>query len=68
MRNGIDGLMQSGLEQWLAGQADMREGAKKQAASRWTWGAAIALPVQRACSTCECKQGNRYGTRLQRLP
>ena len=45
MRNGIDGLMQSGLEQWLAGQADMREGAKKQAASRWTWGAAIALPV-----------------------
>ena len=45
MRNRIDGLMQGGLEQWLAGQADMREGARKQAASRWTWGAAIALPV-----------------------
>jgi hypothetical protein len=45
MRNGIDGLMQGGLDQWLAGQAAMREGAKKQAASRWTWGAAIALPA-----------------------
>lgn len=45
MRNGIEGLMQGGLEDWLAGQAAMREGARKQAASRWTWGAAIALPA-----------------------
>ncbi|NCP13869.1 MAG: DUF3137 domain-containing protein [Sphingomonadales bacterium] len=45
MRNGIDGLMQGGLESWLAGQADMREGARKQAASRWAWGVALALPV-----------------------
>ena len=45
MRNGTDGVMPSGLEDWLAGQADMRAGAKKQAASRWTWGAAIAMPV-----------------------
>ena len=45
MQRPIDGLMQGGLEDWLAGQADMREAAKKQAASRFTWGAAIALPV-----------------------
>lgn len=45
MRNGIDSLMQGGLENWLAGQAGMREGAKRQAASRWMWGAALALPV-----------------------
>jgi hypothetical protein len=45
MRGPIDGLMQGGLESWLAGQADMREAAKKQAASRYTWGAAILLPV-----------------------
>lgn len=44
MRNGIEGLMQGGLDDWLAGQADMRARAKKQAASRWTWGAALALP------------------------
>lgn len=45
MRGPIDGLMQGGLEQWLAGQTDMREAARKQAASRFTWGTAIALPV-----------------------
>lgn len=45
MRKPNESLMQSGLDNWLAGQADMRDGAKKQAASRWTWGAAIALPV-----------------------
>jgi len=45
MRKPNESLMQSGLEDWLAGQADMRESAKKQAASRWTWGAAIAMPV-----------------------
>ena len=45
MRNGIDSLMQGGLESWLAGQADMREGARKQAASRWAWGLTLALPV-----------------------
>ena len=45
MRKPIDALMQGGLEDWLAGQADMRDNAKKQAASRWTWGAAIAMPL-----------------------
>ncbi|RNJ61604.1 MAG: DUF3137 domain-containing protein [Porphyrobacter sp. IPPAS B-1204] len=45
MRKPIDALMQGGLEDWLAGQADMRDSAKKQAASRWTWGAAIAMPL-----------------------
>ncbi len=45
MRKPIEGLMQGGLEDWLAGQADMRSGARKQAASRWTWGATIAMPV-----------------------
>jgi len=45
MRKPIEGLMQGGLEDWLAGQADMRDSAKKQATSRWTWGAAIAMPL-----------------------
>jgi len=45
MRNPIEGLMQGGLEDWLAGQADMRASAKQQATSRWTWGAAIAMPL-----------------------
>lgn len=41
----INALMQGGLEDWLAGQSDMREGAKKQATSRWVWGAVILMPV-----------------------
>jgi hypothetical protein len=41
----INALMQGGLEDWLAGQNDMRESAKKQATNRWVWGAAILLPV-----------------------
>lgn len=45
MRKPIEGLMQGGLEDWLAGQADMRASAKQQATSRWTWGAAIAMPL-----------------------
>lgn len=45
MRKAVDGLMQNGLEGWLAGQAGMREDARKQAASRWVWGAAILMPV-----------------------
>ena len=45
MRKPIEGLMPGGLEDWLAGQADMREAASKKAASRYTWGAAILLPV-----------------------
>jgi hypothetical protein len=45
MRKPNESLMLGGLENWLAGQADMRDSAKKQAASRWTWGAAIAMPV-----------------------
>jgi len=45
MRTDINTLMQGGLEDWLAGQADMRASAKSQATSRWVWGAAILLPV-----------------------
>jgi hypothetical protein len=41
----INALMQGGLEDWLAGQSEMREGAKKQAKNRWVWGAAILMPV-----------------------
>ncbi len=45
MRSNIDAVMKGGLEDWLSGQADMREGAKSQATSRWVWGAAILMPV-----------------------
>ncbi len=45
MRSDIDTLMQGGLEDWLAGQADMRASARGQATSRWVWGAAILMPV-----------------------
>jgi hypothetical protein len=45
MRKEFDGVMPGGLADWLAGQADMRNSAKKQAASRWTWGTAIAMPL-----------------------
>jgi hypothetical protein len=41
----INALMQGGLEDWLAGQNDMREHARKQATNRWVWGVAILLPV-----------------------
>jgi hypothetical protein len=41
----INSLMQSGLGDWLAGQAEMRASAKQQATSRWVWGAAILMPV-----------------------
>lgn len=45
MRKPIESLMQGELEVWLAGQAEMRAQAKQTAGSRWTWGAAAALPV-----------------------
>lgn len=45
MRADVDSLMQGELGQWLAGQGTMRAEAKARAASRWTWGAAILLPV-----------------------
>ena len=41
----INALMQGGLEDWLAGQNDMRVGAKKQATNRWVWSAVILMPV-----------------------
>lgn len=41
----INALMQGGLADWLAGQNDMRESAKKQATSRWVWGAVILMPL-----------------------
>lgn len=45
MQANVDHLMQAGLGQWLDGQAAMRAAAKEKAASRWTWGAAILMPV-----------------------
>lgn len=45
MRKPIESLMAGGLEDWLAGQDEMRQGAKKQATSRWVWGAAILMPL-----------------------
>ncbi len=45
MRSDIDTLMKGGLEDWLAGQADMRASARGEATSRWVWGAAILMPV-----------------------
>lgn len=45
MRTDIDGLMAGGLGQWLDEQAGTREGAKRQAMSRWVLGAALLMPV-----------------------
>ena len=45
MHANVDHLMQTGLGQWLDEQAVMRAAAKEQAYSRWTWGAAILMPV-----------------------
>jgi hypothetical protein len=45
MHSNIDGLMEGRLGQWLAGQGEMRAAAKEKAASRWTWGAALLMPL-----------------------
>lgn len=45
MRTNIDTLMAGPLGAWLADQTDMRSAAKEKAASRWTWGTALLLPV-----------------------
>jgi hypothetical protein len=45
MRSNIEGLMQGGLGDWLAGQEAMRAAAKGKAATRWTWAAALLLPA-----------------------
>ena len=45
MQANVDTLMQAGLGQWLEQQTAMRAAAKEQAASRWTWGAALLMPV-----------------------
>lgn len=45
MRADVSGLMHGELGDWLAGQTDMRAGAKEKAASRWTWGAAGLMPA-----------------------
>jgi hypothetical protein len=41
----INALMQGGLEDWLASQSAMRDGARKQAMNRGVWGAAILMPL-----------------------
>ena len=45
MRSDVDTLMQGALGNWLAGQAEMRDGAKAKAYSRWTWSAVVLLPL-----------------------
>lgn len=45
MHTNIDALMQGALGEWLAEQTQMRASAKEKAASRWTWGAVLLLPV-----------------------
>ena len=45
MRADVNGLMQGELGDWLAGQAEMRFAAKKQAIDRWTWGIALMMPT-----------------------
>lgn len=45
MHTDIDGLMAGGLADWLAGQGDMRESARKRAIWRAVWSAAILLPL-----------------------
>lgn len=41
----VEHLMQSGLGQWLEEQTAMRAAAREQAVSRWTWSAAVLMPV-----------------------
>ena len=41
----VQGLMRAGLGEWLAGQEQMRAAAKDRAEWRWTWGAALLMPV-----------------------
>lgn len=45
MQADIHGLMQGDLGRWLADQSAMRAAAKEKAAWRWTWGAAVLMPV-----------------------
>src|SRR6056297_1377814 len=45
MRADVNSLMSGELGEWLASQAEMRASAREQAASRWTWGAALLMPV-----------------------
>ena len=45
MNANVDHLIQSGLGQWLEEQTAMRAAAREKAASRWTWSAAILMPV-----------------------
>lgn len=45
MRANVNHLMQGQLGEWLESQSAMRADAKEKAASRWTWGAALLMPV-----------------------
>ena len=45
MRADVQGLMGGELGDWLKDQNAMREAAKEQAKTRWTWGAAILAPI-----------------------
>jgi len=45
MQADINALMQGSLGQWLAEQDAMRAEARSKAGWRWTWGAAILMPV-----------------------
>lgn len=45
MQANVDQLMGGELGDWLEQQSTMRTAAKEKAYSRWTWGAAVLLPV-----------------------
>ncbi len=45
MQADVNRLMGGELGSWLDSQADMRREAKESAYSRWTWGAALLMPV-----------------------
>ncbi|WP_349512340.1 DUF3137 domain-containing protein [Erythrobacter sp. NFXS35] len=45
MRANVNHLMQGQLGEWLESQSHMRAKAKEKAVNRWTWGAALLMPV-----------------------
>lgn len=45
MASDIDGLMANGLGDWLAGQGDMRESARRRATWRGIWSVALLVPL-----------------------
>ena len=63
MNANVDHLMQSGLGQWLEEQTAMRAAAREQAASSWTWSAAILMPVNSLVTLAIVSAGMRRAFR-----